>query len=251
MTLFSYSKISAFEQCKYKYKLKYIDKIKVEIEQTIEAFMGNLVHKALEKLYTEIIIGKICTKNELINFYNGLWIKQFNCNILIVKTENSAEHYRKLGEYFINKYYDKNYPFDEFEIIGLETQDKLILKNQDQYHIRIDKLARKNDVFYVCDYKTNNKMKTQDEADNDEQLAMYALWVFSKFKNAKTFVLVWDMLAFDEKVLSKRTPKQLKELEKDIIKKIAFINNCTEFSPNLTKLCDYCEYQKQCKFYSI
>ena len=32
-------------------KLKYIDKVRPEIEQTIEAFMGSLVHSVLEKLY--------------------------------------------------------------------------------------------------------------------------------------------------------------------------------------------------------
>ena len=37
MTTYSHSRLNTFDQCKYKYKLQYIDRIKVEIPTTIEA----------------------------------------------------------------------------------------------------------------------------------------------------------------------------------------------------------------------
>jgi len=51
MTVYSHSRISTFENCPYQYKLKYIDRKKPEISTTIEAFMGSMVHEALEDLY--------------------------------------------------------------------------------------------------------------------------------------------------------------------------------------------------------
>mgnify|MGYP001609271620 FL=1 len=54
MTSYSHSKLGTFQQCKYKYKLQYIDKIKVDIPDTVETFMGKLVHKVLEKLYKDL-----------------------------------------------------------------------------------------------------------------------------------------------------------------------------------------------------
>ncbi len=54
MPRYSHSKLSTFEQCPIKFKYRYIDKIPVEFEKTIEAFLGEIVHEALEWLYTEI-----------------------------------------------------------------------------------------------------------------------------------------------------------------------------------------------------
>ena len=51
MATYSHSKISTYEKCPYKYKLQYIDKETPEIENTIEAFMGGIIHQALEDLY--------------------------------------------------------------------------------------------------------------------------------------------------------------------------------------------------------
>jgi len=56
MTSYSHSRLGTFQQCRYKYKLQYIDKVKVDIPTTIDAFMGALVHKALEKHRNRTII---------------------------------------------------------------------------------------------------------------------------------------------------------------------------------------------------
>jgi hypothetical protein len=40
---YSHSKLSTFEQCRYKYKLSYLDKIKEDVPSTVEAFMGGLI----------------------------------------------------------------------------------------------------------------------------------------------------------------------------------------------------------------
>ena len=68
MAIYSHSKISSFENCPYQYKLKYIDKEKPEIENTIEAFMGDIVHKTLEKLYKDKKFKKRVSKASLIKF---------------------------------------------------------------------------------------------------------------------------------------------------------------------------------------
>ncbi|MBI5002967.1 PD-(D/E)XK nuclease family protein [Candidatus Woesearchaeota archaeon] len=50
MTTYSHSKLGTFQQCKYKYKLQYIDKVKVDVPDTVETFMGKLVHEVLEPI---------------------------------------------------------------------------------------------------------------------------------------------------------------------------------------------------------
>jgi CRISPR/Cas system-associated exonuclease Cas4 (RecB family) len=89
-------------------------------------------------------------------------------------------------------------------------------------------------------------MKTQQEADEDRQLAMYALWVKKNFKDAITVTLKWHMLAFSKDVESKRSDKELEELEKSVIKLIKEIETTKEYPTNVTALCNYCEYQNIC-----
>ena len=75
MTTYSNSRVSTYENCPYQYKLKYIDKIKVDIPTTIEAFMGNLVHQALEKIYKDKKFMKENSLKEILKFYKDLWKK--------------------------------------------------------------------------------------------------------------------------------------------------------------------------------
>lgn len=249
MTCYSHSRISTFENCPYQYKLKYIDRIKVDIQTTIEAFMGNIVHKALEKLYKDKKFAKEISKEIILNFYNTTWNKTYSKNILIAKANQgmTSDNYKKMGEKFISDYYDKMAPFEQLTILGLETQDRMTLPDGNQWHIRIDKLACDNKGnYYVCDYKTNARMKTQEEADNDRQLALYSIWVKNKFKDAKNVKLVWHMLAFNKDTISEKTDNQLEELQKNICKKIKEIESTTEFPRKQSGLCDYCIYKNIC-----
>lgn len=246
MACYSHSRISTFEQCKYKYKLQYIDKVKVEIPTTIEAFMGDLVHRTLEKLYSELQYQKNNTLQELLRFFNEVWQTEWSEDILIAKKGLTADNYRKMGEAYISMFYERYHPFDQMTILGLETEERMTLSDGNQYHVRIDKLCCKGDTYYVCDYKTNSRMKNNDDADGDRQLAMYSIWVKDKFKDAKKVVLLWHMLAFDKEVTSERTEEQLEELHQEVVQTIKEIEECKEWPTHVTALCDYCIFKSIC-----
>ena len=250
MTTYSHSRISTFENCPYQYKLKYIDRIKPEISTTIEAFMGSMVHESLEHLYKLKKFKKRIAKSSIIKFYRDTWKKNYSDDILIVKAEKerlTAKNYMKMGEKFISDYFDRMRPFDQMIILGLETQDRMTLPDGNQWHVRIDKLGcDKKGNYFVCDYKTNSRMKDQEEADSDRQLAMYSIWVKDKFKDCKSVKLIWHMLAFNKDAVSERTEEQLKKLQNEIVEKIKEIENETEFPRRQTALCNYCGYKSIC-----
>jgi len=247
MAIYSNSRISTYENCPYQYKLKYIDKVKVDIPTTIEAFMGNMVHQTLEHLYKLKKFKKRVAKASLIKFYRDLWKKEYSEDILIVKEGLKADNYRKMGEKFISDYYDRMKPFEQITILGLETQDRMTLPDGNQWHVRIDKLGCDSEGnYFVCDYKTNSRMKDQEEADSDRQLALYSVWVKDKFKDAKSVKLVWHMLAFNKDAISERTEEQLDKLQQDVTNRIKEIESAIEFPRNQTALCDYCVYKEQC-----
>ena len=252
--MYSHSRVSTYENCPYQYKLRYIDKIRVEVPTTIEAFMGSMVHQALEDLYKKKKFKKRIAKSSLIKFYRDVWDKNYSDDILIVKAEKEglkADNYRKMGERFLSDYFDRMKPFEEMTILGLETQDRMTLPDGNQWHVRIDKLGCDDKGnYYVCDYKTNARMKDQEEADADRQLAMYSIWVQDKFKDAKSVKLIWHMLAFNRDAVSERTDEQLEKLQKEICNKIKEIESATEFPRNQTALCDYCVYKEQCPSFS-
>jgi RecB family exonuclease len=246
MTCYSHSRISTFEQCKYKYKLQYIDKVKVDVPTTVEAFMGDLVHRTLEKLYNDLKFEKQNSKEDCLKYFNELWSKEWTDEILIAKQDLTSENYRLMGERYISMYYDHYHPFDQMTILGLETQDRMMLSDGNQYHVRIDKLACIGDTYYVCDYKTNSRMKDQEEADEDRQLAMYSIWVKDKYKDAKKVVLLWHMLAFDKEAISSRTDEQLEKLHSEVVERIKDIESCNDYPTNVTALCNYCVYKSMC-----
>ena len=109
MATYSHSRISTFENCPYQYKLKYIDKIKVDVPTTIECFMGDLVHQTLEKLYKDKKFKKLVSKATLLKFYKDLWIKEYSDDILVAKADQgiTSENYRKMGLKYIEDYYNK------------------------------------------------------------------------------------------------------------------------------------------------
>jgi len=246
MTTYSFSKISTFQECPFKYKLHYIDRAEVDTPTTVEAFMGALVHKTLEKLYKDLRFQKVNSLDKILHYYNENWEKEWTDDILIVKSEYRPENYQKMGEKYLRDYYGHYAPFDEMRIIDLETQDLIDLPDGSKYHIRIDKLGCVGNTYYVCDYKTNMRMKDQEEADTDKQLAMYSIWVKNKFPDASKIVLKWHMLAFDKEIQSERSSEQLDELVKKTTENIIIIEQCSDFLPSTSNLCNYCGYRSYC-----
>jgi len=249
MATYSHSRVSCFENCPYQYKLKYIDKIEVDIPATIESFMGDMVHQTLEEMYKNWKFKKRVSKAILLKFYRDLWEKEYSEDILVVKKDLSAENYKKMGLQFISDYYDR-YKDDEMTILELETQDRMTLPDGNQWHVRIDKLGcDKDGNYYVCDYKTNSRMKIQEEADEDRQLALYSIWVKDKFSDCKKVVLKWHMLAFDKDVVSERDENQLRKLQEDVMKLIKEIEKAAKednFPRKVSNLCEYCLYRSEC-----
>ncbi len=102
MTTYSHSRIGTFQQCKQKYKFQYVDKIKTETPEIVETFMGKIVHEALEKLYKDLKFYKSDTKEELLEFFESEWNKNWNDKILINKKEYTVKNYKDMHLFLFN-----------------------------------------------------------------------------------------------------------------------------------------------------
>ena len=158
MADYSFSRLKTYEQCPFKYKLIYIDKVARPPEESIEAFLGDKVHKTLRKAYNDVRNLKTVALDELIAHYERLWEKDWHDNIFIVKTEYTADHYRDTGKKMIMSYHNRYAPFDSDITMDMESKIRFPLDADDRYHLigRIDRIARAKDgAVEIHEYKTS------------------------------------------------------------------------------------------------
>ena len=250
MAFYSHSKLSTFEQCRLKYKFKYIDKIPVKIEETIESFLGHAVHLTLEWLYQiKKSEGKIPTIDEVIVYYSEKWQQNLPPKVLIVRKDLTDKDYFEMGIKFLLDYYMEYVPFDE-NILETEKRISFPLSDNEEHHIIgfIDRLDhnKENNFFEIHDYKTGNNLPSQEKSDNDRQLALYALAIKKMFGFDKEVKLIWHYLAYNKEIHSTRTNEQLEKLKQEVIKLINEIESSAEFPYNKSELCNWCEYKDIC-----
>ncbi len=248
MPTYSHSQLSTYETCPHQYKLAYIDKIEVETEG-IEAFMGSRVHDALEKVYRDLKVTKLNTLEELLSFYRQEWEKNWNEMIRIVRKDYNSEDYRRLGEKCIVDYYKRYYPFDQGKTLGLEEYISFPLEEEKDYWIRgyIDRVTLvDSSVLEIHDYKTSNRLPTQEDVHSDRQLAFYQMGVSEKWQGVQEVKLIWHYLTFDTEIQSSRTHDELHLLRKTTLELIEKIETDRHFFPKEGPLCGWCDYQGFC-----
>ena len=254
MPLYSHSRLGTYENCPFQYKLRYVDKVKPILGNTIESFMGSMVHDALEWLYKLARDSNIVSKEALINKYDELWIEKWKDDIRIVKKELTADNFKETGKNCLEMYYDRYHPFDQAITIGLEERMIIKLpedKKMQGYLDRLDKIA--DGHFSVHDYKTSSRVPPQAKADQDRQLGLYALAVHQKYPDIKKIDLVWHYVRFDEEVRSSRTEQQLDIMVENTVNLIKDVETATDLKNFPTKtsiLCNWCEFKAQCPEYS-
>ncbi|HKL24103.1 MAG TPA: PD-(D/E)XK nuclease family protein [Candidatus Nanoarchaeia archaeon] len=250
--IYSHSKIQAFEQCPLRYKYKYIDKHKPDIEKTIEAHLGSSVHDTLEWVYNTIKEGKNPpTIDEVIIYYQNKWKENFSENIAIIREGMTYEDYFNKGVKFLVDYYNKHYPFKDGT---LECEKKVFidLDNFGDYKIigYIDRLVFNPETqeFEIHDYKTANSLPTKEKVEADRQLALYSLAIKNIYGDYKTR-LVWHYLSYNKRIDSTRENHELENLKKETLEKIKQIESSQSFPPSPSILCNWCDYQKRCPYF--
>jgi putative RecB family exonuclease len=248
MPTYSHSRLSTFDKCRLQYKYRYIDRIRREV-QSIEAFMGNRVHEALEKLYKDLQMERTPALTELTSLYHGNWEREYSEKIRIVKTEYTADHYRKVGERCLTDFYKTYHPFNDGVTLGLEEKLGIPLDPGGKYWMEgyVDRIVRVSPGTYeVHDYKTGGTLPSAQDLRTDRQLPLYQLGVQTKFEDARDVRLVWHYLAFNQEFRSARSPDALEALKSSTVDLIHKVEATKEFPPTESALCRWCDYQDIC-----
>lgn len=215
---YSYSRIAVYQQCPRKFKYSYIDKIKVPFVYNEALVKGGAVHSVLE------------------HFPNQSDHKHAK------KYFHVAEEFLKspIGWELINKPAAK-----ELDIALNKSLEPCGYKDKDAlFRGSVDRIVVDSDMFWLIDWKTG-KLREQRYQSYD-QLMFYAIWVFIKYPQINKVKISYyyvEHLESNDLILERQ---YFENYKKNLLNNITDIEKDNEFNKNITKLCDYCDYQEHC-----
>lgn len=231
---FSYSNISTFSQCPYRWYLRYKEKLKTLPETNADnaLYLGLAIHAGIEKGSVDTAVAEYKSHFNIITDDNMNWIQQIEYQVprVIDLLPSGGEHELKI---------------DTDEYIGF--------------------------VDYVCgdtlyDFKFSNNV---DGYKASPQLSIYKHYIEQvrpdiKIKHLK-YVFVPKILIRQKKTetIQQFRARLQEHLEASEIKIIEvnynedsvtdfkncckFVTQCKDFPKNPTKLCGWCQYQQYCE----
>ena len=247
MAVYSHSRISSFENCRLQYRYRYIDLVRRDVE-SIEAFMGKIVHEVLEGLYGDLPLARELHPEEFGERFDALWRLRHTPNVRIVREHLSAEDYRAIGRRCVESYYRRHHPFDAAEVMGCEMKLEFAIDKQGVYQMlgfidRIDRVGR--DVLEIHDYKTG-ALPREGMLKRDRQLSLYEIAIRQKHPEIREVRQVWHYLAHNRTFVETRSLDDLRKTGVDAIRSIQTIEATTSFPARRSALCSWCEYRDIC-----
>lgn len=230
MIALSHSRLSDFNQCPLKFKLKYIEKapnfqMKQE-DKSIHLVRGDNVHKALEAY---LIKRKAGQEN------------------IAPSTLPEVEQTRPLIERYIKMFGIDNVHPEAQVSINSEWQQVEWFDKKSYYRAILDLIARAGNIALIGDYKTG-RFKDYAPANGYGQLELSSAIALSIFDvdEVKTIYLYVD----HKKTIQKQyTRADKNRLVDHFTAEHDKVNSEKNFDPTSNEFCTYCESTKsQCKF---
>lgn len=231
---YSASKINSFKQCKKLYKLRYLDKIKTDSKpKALER--GDLIHRLLEHYL------KTDSKPNIEKFKNDMTVLNnddiMSCSVIVDKF-GISEMYKVIRSLPFKKYIENKF-FLNSKLEPCDYTSYIFSGKIDFYTI-----DNKKKIGLNIDWKTGGKFSDKYPLDM-LQLNSYSLWLIQKYKllgvKSKYYYVEYDKIA--ESILTANDVDSFKE---KLLNDIMDIENCKNYEPTLSELCNYCEYSEQC-----
>lgn len=243
--IWSYSRITTYEDCPYRFYLKYIRKIK-----GVRLFFsdyGSFMHLIIQKFLT----GEL-KKSELVGYY----LTNFRKNVV-----GKAPSQTVFKNYFYQGLeYLKNIQIPDSEIVGVEKKVFFNL-NDKEFIGYIDGVLR-NDGICIVDNKSRalkprstrkKSTKTDEELDKYlRQLYMYSIPIEAEFGELPKY-LCFNCFRTQTKIVEPFNIEAYKNTKKWALDTIETISKEESWSPNIEwwrckHLCDICN---ECEYYQM
>jgi DNA helicase-2/ATP-dependent DNA helicase PcrA len=249
---FSFSKIEAFNNCPFQYKLNFI--LGIPVLEKISFIFGKVMHNTLYDFFASLFIEKkqqdlfsssakkkLPSQEELLKIYERHWKEDGYAS------KEQREEYKKKGRAMLIKLFEK-YETEGWPKV-LYMEKKFSLKIGDYIFIgtvdRIDELA--DGSLEIVDYKTGAP-KTKLDFDGKKQLILYKMAV-EELLQKKVNNLSYFYLETGEKMTFSASDKDMEKLKIEIFQTAEEMKK-GEFPPKAGFLCAYCDFKTICEFRS-
>jgi RecB family exonuclease len=228
----SYSRVSTYLFCPYKYKLVYLDNLHIPVNADIT--FGHIIHKTLEQFHS----GTRCSQDSLFDYYDLAWK-----NDGFSDPQQIFEYYNR-GKQMLENYYKSFCNFTS-EVLYVE---KAFDANIGKYRFigiidRIDKYP--DGTYEIMDYKTHVKIWEQERIDKDLQLSFYAYACRNVFGFNPDKISVY-FLSENKKVYTERSQNEINDAVNIAIETTENIA-AENFDPDILK-CQFCDFKLKCKY---
>jgi len=244
---YSYSKISTYKQCKFKFKLKYLDKNYL-YSANIATDFGSLVHTIEENIARALQLGEpvdyIKLKNNFIIESRKLALKYpnefYNRDKSGLTYQQKVYLYLESAIYRLEAFLQKN---PNLKIIGVEQHFEYNYDNIHSFSGSIDRafLDISKDEILIQDIKTWSVQAQNSELKAPLQFAVYImaaqqLWNISADKIKCEYDL--PLCNITQSALSDDIIGECKPVLDKLFKGI----HSEDFKPTISALCHWCEY---------
>lgn len=223
---YSISKMGTYYQCPMKFKLQYIDKIRVPFTSNVALLKGSHIHKILEhnfdyntpfktnEIYTE---SHVQTTKEIVQRYENS-----DLGILTKKLIQKGT-------------LEENFAFDlDGNLVNYRSRNAFFRGSADLYGVH-------GKQGFIIDYKSG-KDKSNVEDFGTDQAKMYALYLFLKFPDIDSVKSTFFFIEHNTKKTYEYTKDKVSEYMQYFKDKTLIIENDKTYRKQESALCEYCDF---------
>jgi putative RecB family exonuclease len=246
------SRINTFVGCPMKYRFQYIESVPTLPSGAM--VRGSFVHRVLELLLAR---DRDERTNDAVREDFDTAKQEFKLRDdwrMLALDATDEESFWESSRECVRAYYRIERPADA-NIVHLE---KWVSAPLGEFEVAgfIDRLERDHQGLVVSDYKTSVPKSAQYSTDNFRQLTYYAMMCEVQMNETPHSVRVYylgggkDEYPRDKRVVSKVVTAdsiaEVRETARQVYGAIEAGKSTGEFATNVTKLCDWCDYQQWC-----
>lgn len=227
------SKIKVYDECKLKYKFKYIDYLPEKSTNTDALQFGSYVHKVFEE-------GVHSTSTD------ELW----EVAEVLRKNYTFGNEKEKLLKPCIDNFFRFNQTLSATEPVSTEQFFAVDLKEGYAVNGIIDRIVKsKEEKYLVIDYKTSKRPTSKRQLYNDPQMLLYAFAVHKMYEvPVPNIVLAHYYPHLDKLVNVKFSEAHVMMYIRKLTQKVWEIRKKkkSDFFPQMNQFCDWCGYKNMC-----
>jgi putative RecB family exonuclease len=235
VTFVSPSALDRYRHCPRLYRFLYVDGLRRASRTGPAQAFGTSLHNALRAFFRLPVSAR--SLEELLALYRKAWVREG------YRDREERERERTRGADALRAWYERadTDVVPHATELGLQaTYGEIVLKG------RLDRVdADPGGGLVVVDYKTGRRPATQEAADADEALTIYAALVERRLGRPVSR-LVLDYVVAGEQVVTERPPEVLADRLSGVLATAGRIRADTSFAPRTGPWCARCDLLSRC-----